>query len=127
MRKNIIVAQIAGILISGGMTMNGASAEILPTVLTNSSQTQIAANVEQVHHRKWRGHRISERRAVRIAKRMGFRKILAVRDKGDVYVVRAKAPHRYRARIVINAFNGQVIAVRPIHKRPNYGWYGHWH
>ncbi|TWI82263.1 hypothetical protein JM93_03613 [Roseibium hamelinense] len=128
---NVLKTQITGSVAAGilGLALlSAAPVEASARTLGNGIQNAPAA-ATQIDYRwgggwhrgpAWRYDRLGPRQIRRSLRHQGFRKIQIVRERGRVYVVKARGWRGRPVRLVVDAYNAQILRRHPI------GWGQRW-
>lgn len=84
------------------------------------------------HHGRWDGRgpgrwgRMGPRQIRRSLRHQGFHRIRIIDARGPVYVVKARGWRGRKVRLVVDAFNGQIIRRHVIGRHYQYQWGYRW-
>ncbi|KZL20762.1 hypothetical protein PsAD2_01250 [Pseudovibrio axinellae] len=114
LKKNI--SKLAAAAVVAGVCAVAAPANAASALSVNASN--LSTHVVQVHSKKmvrWgHGHHraISKKRLKNRLRAWGFKSFKKVERRGDVYIVKASRRGQQRARLVVDAYSGQILKYR---------------
>ncbi|NVK33361.1 MAG: hypothetical protein HWE23_02715 [Rhodobacteraceae bacterium] len=136
--KRTVLKTLVAVMIVSSAALGGAQAKGLGTYGGSVQQaSERSALVHEVHgkkfhahrhghpgHGKWKAHRMNRKEVKRSLRRQGFRRIQVTGARGATYVARAVGFDRVRMKLVVDAYTGRVVHMRPTGHRFN--WHYRW-
>lgn len=112
--SGLMAAAVIAVGVSAAGTPSSAEAA---TITLQSPNATWSFDVGPAHYKNerhwWKKHQqhhvLNKKQIKRKLRKWGFKNFKKVRRKGDVYVVRAHWQNAYKARLVVDAYNGRIL------------------